>query len=189
MVISRFTLPLAQAARFLLRERRSGADARQRPATASCLLCRHAVHVLRDRFLVLFRQQVFLLAADEVRTVDGEEALALAHVLVGRIRKDIPNPAGKARLHIRDPLLVDLNVAGSLQFIAYFFHLHDSRRDADLLHTLRRHLNGRERGLSRARGLRFAPSFCEGVSGPRATTGPVVGLRDCRRPMTPQHIP
>ena len=109
-----------------------------------------------DGFLVLFGQQVFLLGADEVGAVDGEKILSLAHVLVRRIGEDIPNPSWKARLHIREPLLVDRNAARSLKFIAYFFHLHDSGCDADFLHALRRHLNWRESRLFRLGSLSFA---------------------------------
>ena len=101
----------------------------------------------RNRCLVLFCQQVFLLGAHQIRTVDGEKLLALLHILIGRIRKDAANPARKARLHIREPLLIHGNAARSLQCIAYVFHLHDCGRDADLLHALGRELKRRERGL------------------------------------------
>ena len=84
--------------------------------------------------------------------------LALAYVLIRCIRKDIANPAGKARLHIREPLFIDRNVSRSLQFIAYFLHFRNSGRDADFLHPLRRQLNWRERGLIRLGGLRLGTS-------------------------------
>ena len=50
--------------------------------------------------LVLPRQQILLLRGDKIGTVDGEERLALLHILIGGIRKDLADVARKAHLHI-----------------------------------------------------------------------------------------
>ena len=80
--------------------------------------------ILRKGSLVLTRQQIFLLAAHKVRAIYGEKPLSLAHILVGRIRRDILNPAGDAGLHIREPFFVDIDISGNAQIVAHVLHLH-----------------------------------------------------------------
>ena len=96
------------------------------------------------RFLVLFGQQVFLLAAHKVRAVHGEKPLALAHILIGRIRKDILNPAGKAGLHVRKPFFVNVHIAGNAQIVVDILHLDGSSLDSNGLQTLGRNLHRRQ---------------------------------------------
>jgi hypothetical protein len=130
----------------------------------------HALRIGRKGLLVLPGQQILLLAAYQIRAVHGEKALPLAHVLVGRIRKDTLNPAGKAGLHIREFFLVDVHIAGNAQIVVDILECHGRRRHADLLKALGRQLHGRQRGLS---SQRRAPDGMQAgrFSGPRATTG------------------
>ena len=107
--------------------------------------------------LVLSRQQILLLGGDEVRAIDREKWLALAHELVGRIDVNIAQPAGKTRLHISQPALINIHVAGSADFIGHGSHLDGAERHTDALHALGRQLDGRERPLRRLfLGLRSA---------------------------------
>ena len=94
----------------------------------------------------------------------------LRHVLVGRVRKDILNPARKTRLNIGESLLVNVDIAGNTQFVVYIFAFHGRRRDANLLQALRRQLHGRQGRLGIWRGA-GAERGCECRLGPRATTG------------------
>ena len=108
------------------------------------------MHRGRKGFLVLLRQQVFLLGAYQVRAVDCEKPLPFAHVLPGGIGKDVLNPPGKARLHVSQALLIDIDIAGNLKLIPHILELNDSRGHADLLQPLRPNLNRRKRWVSGA---------------------------------------
>ncbi len=70
----------------------------------------HPMSILRERALILPGQQVFLLAAHNVRTVHGKEAISFADILISGVRGDILNPSCKARLHIREPMFINVHV-------------------------------------------------------------------------------
>ena len=105
------------------------------------------MHILRECTFVLLGQQIFLLTAHKVRAIHGEEGLALAHVLVGRICKHILNPARKAGLHIGELLFVDVHISRNAQVVAYVLEFRNRCSHADFLKPLRRQLNRGKRGF------------------------------------------
>ena len=89
-----------------------------------------------QRFRVLQRQQVFLLAGHELRRIDGEQHRVRFHRRARVAHEHLFHPAGHLRVQAGEPLLVIGDAAGGL----------DQSRDGALLGPGRAHADGLHHG-------------------------------------------
>jgi hypothetical protein len=66
----------------------------------------------------IFGDQVLLLGRHQLRAVDGQEWLALAHLFVCCVGIYLLNPAGEADLHVGKPRFVRLDVSDGADLVA-----------------------------------------------------------------------
>src|SRR5208282_6036611 len=110
----------------------------QQPAA---FLRRGSMHIGRECILIFLREKILLLRADQVRAVDGEQPLTPADILIGRVDGDILNPSSEARLYVGESLLVNVHVAGYVQFVGDISQFDLRRGYANLLEPSWRNLH------------------------------------------------
>src|SRR5262249_38756236 len=104
---------------------------------------------LRDALLILFRYEIFALSGCEVRTVDGEERLTLAKILIRGVREDFLDVAGVPHLHSGKACFINYDIASEVDIVFNGSAFYLASLDADALLTFRRKLYGDESCLVR----------------------------------------